>query len=370
MSKELFNDFHYALCYDYDREVVMKQRAHAWVALRALKLVSDSGKAKKLVELLSYYVSDVWEGAWLPDTLIVDMQYGHIFKMDSDPQRLGRDISQEQWMKVPYDELKKKLSGQRLCLEYVKDSPVLMEQYRSHPEVGGHLPNRVIAISQTIADMLKMSEYPLIFYARNKTSKVFAGDLMQQKVKDLSVSPIFSPRQIALMFFILAHYITDAHMPLHCDLRDFGKDRSIMGRLPPDLHPSIEERWESSFPEKNKLMLHEYLTESIDKVVSSLPDGSIIKIDTDDKYRLTPTVSEAVGDEWQEMVNVARTSYAVSRKWIDASYKNADALVAAKSEEFKDVTNRIFHDAVESVARLWLKAWGRFIGKAASNEIS
>jgi len=67
----------------------MKQRAHAWVALRALKLVNDSKKAPNLVELLSYYVADAWDGAWLPDTLIVDMCYGHIFKMDSDPQRLA-----------------------------------------------------------------------------------------------------------------------------------------------------------------------------------------------------------------------------------------------------------------------------------------
>lgn len=67
----------------------MKQRAHSWVALRALKLLDDSGRVPKLVELLSYYLSDVWEGVWLPDTLIVDMQYGHIFKLDSDPAVQG-----------------------------------------------------------------------------------------------------------------------------------------------------------------------------------------------------------------------------------------------------------------------------------------
>jgi hypothetical protein len=350
----------------------MKQRAHAWVALRALKLVSDSKKAEKLVEMLSYYVSDVWDGAWLPDILIVDMQYGHIFKMDSDAQRLGQDLSQKPWMAVSYNELDKKLSGQRLCLKYAKDSPVINVPYMSHPDIGGHLPNRVIALSQTIGDMLKMSDYPLIFYARNKTSKAFEGDLMQQKVKDLSASPIFSPRQIALMFFILAHYITDAHMPLHCDLRDYGSDRSTMGRLPSDLHPSIEELWESYFPEKNRLMLSGYLTESIDKVVCSLPEGSIIKIDTDDKYKLETAISRTVGDEWQEMVYIARTSYAVARKWIDASVKNINdlATVSTEKDEFEDVTNRIFHDAVESVARLWLKSWERFVGQAESSGVT
>jgi hypothetical protein len=341
----------------------MKQRAHAWVALRALKLVNDSKKAPNLVELLSYYVADAWDGAWLPDTLIVDMRYGHIFKMDSDPQRLGSDISQEGWMRVPYRQLKKELRGRRLCLEYVRSSPELLKPYKSHPNDGGNLPNRVIAISHSIGDMLKMSDYPLIFYARKKKRKAFELDLMQQKVKDLSLSPIFSARQIALMFFIISHYITDAHMPLHCDLRDFGGDRSKMGRLPGDLHPSIEELWESYFPTKETLVLHEHLRLSIDEVVSSLPDRSIIEIDTNDRYRLTSRISRTAGDEWQEMVHIARTSYAVSRKWIDAPYEDVDDLIAspAKREEFKDVTNRIFHDAVESVARLWLTAWQRFI---------
>jgi len=341
----------------------MKQRAHAWVALRALKLVNDSKKAPNLVELLSYYVADVWDGAWLPDTLIVDMRYGHIFKMDSNPQRLGSDISQEAWMRVPYRELKKKLRGRRLCLEYVRGSPVLRKPYKSHPTDGGHLPNRVIAVSHTIGDMLKMSDYPLIFYARKKKRKAFEKDLIKQKVKDLSLSPIFSARQIALMFFILSHYATDAHMPLHCDLRDFGGDRSTMGRLPGKLHPTIEKLWESYFPPKKTLVLHEHLRLSIDEVVSSLPRGSIIEIDTNDKYRLTPRISRTASNEWQEMVHIARTSYAVSQKWIDAPYENVNDLIAspAKREEFKDVTNRIFHDAVESVARLWLKAWERFI---------
>jgi hypothetical protein len=95
--------------------------------------------------------------------------------------------------------------------------------------------------------------------------------------------------------------------------------------------------------------------------VHSLPDCSIIEIDKGDRYGLTPTISKTKGDEWQEMIYVTRTSYAVSRKWIDAPFKDADELVAAKSEEFREVTNCIFHDAVESVARLWLKAWDRFI---------
>jgi len=340
----------------------MKQRGHAWIALRALKLVDDSKLEPKLVELLSYYISDVWDGAWLPDNLIIDMQYGHIFKMDSDSKQLGHDISKEDWFRVPYTELKKRLAGKRLCLEYVKAFDELNKPYRSHPDVGGHLPNRVIAVSHSIGDMLKMSDYPLAFYARGKKPESYSKQLTDQKVADLSLSPLFSGRQIALMFFILSHYVADAHMPLHCDLRDCSWGAKLKRRLPDGLHGSIEELWESYFPPKEKLVLYEQLRTSVKDAVSSLPKGSPIEIDSNGEYKLDPNIYSPKSDEWVEMVHIARTSYAVSRKLIDKDYKDAKELIKspAKSEEFKHVTNCIFHDAVESVAALWIKAWTRF----------
>jgi hypothetical protein len=342
----------------------MKQRAHAWVALRALKLIDDSQQAPKLIELLSYYISDVWNGAWLPDTLIVDMRYGHIFKMDSSSEWLAHDISHEDWFRVPYTELNKKLVGKRLCLKYAKDSEELEKPYRSHPRVGGHLPNRVIAISQSISDMLKMSDFPIAFYARDEKPESYSNQLTAQKVSDLSLSPIFSARQIALLFFVLSHYIADAHMPLHCDLRDYGGKRGkLKRRLPAGLHPTIEELWESYFPTKEDLVLHQYLRTSVKDVLSSLPSESLIEMDTNSEYQPNSKISSTVSDEWVEMVHIARTSYAVSRKWIDKPYADVSELTnsPAKLDEFKHVTNCIFHDAVESVARLWIKAWRRFV---------
>jgi hypothetical protein len=212
--------------------------------------------------------------------------------------------------------------------------------------------------------MLKMSDFPLAFYARGKKPATYCKQLTAQKVKDLSLSPMFSARQLALMFFILSHYVVDAHMPLHCDLRDFGSEKTnLRRRLPQELHPSIEDQWESYFPTKEELILHEHVGTSVNEIISSLPKQSIIEIDTNDKYKLNLDISPLVGDEWLEMVYVARTSYAVSRRWIDRPCKNVSELTnsSTRSEEFKDVTNCIFHDAVESVARLWMKAWKRFV---------
>lgn len=336
----------------------MKQKAHAWVALRALKLIDDHKTAPKFIELMSYYLSDAWEGAWLPDTLIRDMMYGHIFKLDDDPKYLGYDITVRDWRKLTYSSLKRGLSGKRLCLQYVKDAPVLRHPYWVHETASGHLPDRVIALSHSIADMLKMSDYPMAFYVQKKRSKIYMKEnLSDMKVKDLTLSPNFSARQIALSFFIMSHYICDAHMPLHCDLRDYGSGSKR--RLNRKLHPSIEAKWEKQFPSEEDIILHDYAKKSLkDVVIGRIPEDSIIKIDTSSKYPFGKRLTKMKYNEWDEMVNICRTSFAVSRKWIDDDHKTADDI---DDSIFEEVTNYIFHDAVEAVARIWMKAWDRFV---------
>jgi hypothetical protein len=356
----------------------MKQKAHAWIALRALKLIEDSGadNTDTLVELLTYYISDVWEGAWLPDILIRDMGYGHIFKMDDDPHFV-KDVDTQGHRKVPYADLKKKLKGTRLCLEYAKDCPVLDDPYWVN-ETDGQLPSRVIALNHSIIDMLKMGDFPMAFYLKDVDSTEYKADLLSKKVKDLSISPNFSARQISLTFFIASHYVADAHMPLHCDLRDKSKKRLDTGnrerRLPEGLHPGIEKVWEKSMPPKKYLTLHGYTQDSINNVIEKLPKKSLIALDTNPDYALNTILYKSMPNEWDEMKNICRTSFAVSRELIPKSFEeiksdvgpnrcsknkvfNEAEVLKVIDGDFEDVTNRIFHDAVESVARLWYRAW-------------
>ncbi|MDH5683946.1 MAG: hypothetical protein ACETVX_02425 [bacterium] len=342
----------------------MKQRAHAWVTLRVYKLLDDSKKTPKLIELLSYYLSDVWKGAWLPDTQLGDMRYGHIYKMDSDPKMLGLEQKEmTDRFSDDYKTLKANLKGKRLCLDYIKDSDELDKPYRSHPEKGGHLPDRVLALSHTIADMLKLSDYPIPFYVKGKSPRTYKDNLSGQTIKNLSLSPNFSARQIALMFFMLSHYICDAHMPLHCDLRDYGGKGSKTRRLPDALHPAIEETWEEWFPVHEKLALHDYTKKTVDEIVMDFPPETQIEIDKNETFELNPEgISKVKRDVWREMVYITRISYAVSRKWLPTkSYPNAKKPINDIGEkEFKDVTNRIFHDTVESIARIWFNVWETF----------
>ena len=85
-----------------------------------------------------------------------------------------------------------------------------------------------------------MADYPIAFYSKEEKSKKYIEFLTEKKIKDLSLSPNFSARHVALTFFMLSHYICDCHMPLHCDLRDFGL-KGKGRQLPKKLHPSIEE---------------------------------------------------------------------------------------------------------------------------------
>ena len=363
----------------------MKQKAHAWITLRALKLIDDSNKrnTKKFVEFMSYYLSDVWDGAWLPDSLIKDMKYGHIYKMDNTNAFIPK-IEEETFYQVMYPELKKRVSGKRLGLEYSKDCEELEKPYVNF-EDGGNLPDRVLALNNSIADMLKMGDYPIRFYLKKKPSEMdLTADLCYQPIKNLSQSPNFSARQIALTFFIVSHYISDGHMPLHCDLRDMDADignGNLVRRLPAAIHKGIEEVWEDYFPDKETLTIHDYTPESISTVVSSLPGDSIIELDkAGSKYAVSNKFTVTMPNEFCEMDNICRISFAVSRKWIPQSFeeieakigkdkckkeasalKHADLVSIIGEEEFRDVTNRIFHDAVEAVARIWLKAWNQFL---------
>lgn len=363
----------------------MKQKAHAWIALRALKLIDESNKkyAKKFVEFMSYYLSDVWDGAWLPDSLIKDMKYGHIYKMDSSNAFIP-NISEETFYLLPYDELREMVTGKRLGLKYSKDSVELEKPYNVF-EGGGNLPDRVIAVNHSIADMLKMGDYPIRFYLKKKPSENDpAADLSDQPIKNLSKSPNFSARQIALTFFIASHYISDGHMPLHCDLRDMDADvgnGTLVRRLPDALHDGIEEVWEDYFPDKETLTIHDYTTESISTVLNSLPDDSVIELDkSGSKYAVSRKFTVTMPNEFDEMENICRIYYAVSRKWVPQSFEEIETKIGKEKckkkasplkyddlvsiigeEEFIDVTNRIFHDAVEAVARIWLKAWNKFL---------
>lgn len=338
----------------------MKQRSHAWIALRALKLIDDlieedmlPKRVRLLSELLFNYLPDVYEGAFIPDTLIVDNATGHIFKMElmaDDPD--GR-------FSADYGTLKRRQRGKRKSLEIAKGVDVLNQPYKAHKR-GGNLPNRVLSISNSLSDMLKLSEFPFGQYVKVKRARAYrtSGGYSGAKVKSLDLAPNFAGRQIALMYFVLSHYIADAHMPLHCDMRDASFDQNR--RIFKGFHPKLESYWESNIP--GSLVFLALPSMSLDDAVGRLPEGSIFAPLADGTATFNFRPLAAGRDEWEEMTDVCRTSFALSRHLIPNGVKTLDDVIEFRSkEELEEASRAIFSDAVKTVAAIWVKSWMRYV---------
>jgi hypothetical protein len=364
-------------CEEGGKESAMKKRSHAYIALRALKLIDDETKdsssawrrqARKLAELLFFYLPEVYEAAWLPDSVIVDLSTGHIFKMGATAEETGiADVAEDQRFKATYSTLKRRLVGNRLSLEAAKGASVLRDPYRSNPDLGGELPNRVLALSHGIGDQLKLSDYPLDFYVKPARKRGFAkaaktaGGMSGVRVDTLSLAPTYSARQIAMSCFILSHYVVDAHMPIHCDIREYRHPTLGMS-FDDRFHHRLEKEWEDQVPEESALQTME--SRSLDECLDTLPVGSVFSQLGVGPYSLS--LVRLKRGEWEEMVDVCRVSFALSRKWIpDGAATVADIRghrtpEHTPAEDFESLTLSIFHDAVEAVARIWLKSWLRY----------
>jgi hypothetical protein len=89
----------------------------------------------------------------------------------------------------------------------------------------GGLPYKVDHLSRVIADLRKLRAY----------------------------NDQFSQRQIIYLYLLASHYVVDACVPMHCDLRDDppSEEESSKPRgsyFPPSLHGQVEELFERAVP--------------------------------------------------------------------------------------------------------------------------
>jgi hypothetical protein len=91
----------------------------------------------------------------------------------------------------------------------------------------GGLPYKVDHLARVIADMRKLRAY----------------------------NDQFSQRQIIYMYLLISHYVVDACVPMHCDLRDDppsagDTDKPKGSYFPASLHGQVEELWERAVAPK------------------------------------------------------------------------------------------------------------------------
>ncbi len=199
----------------------MKHCSHIYVANKAIEFLYEGLKnaktpegkpassstktalrksAKKLQELLRFHSDEITEASWAPDAVLCDMATYHTFKLFTEQDFPG-------------------------CAKFARETHERsgVKYYRA--KAGGGLPYKVDHLAHVIADMLKLRAY----------------------------NDAFSMRQAMYLLVLLSHYVVDAHVPMHCDLRDDppqpgdntkppGVNRYFSG----DVHGDIEQRWEDA----------------------------------------------------------------------------------------------------------------------------
>jgi hypothetical protein len=327
----------------------MKKYTHAWLALKAVELLkSYSGRFNKsrnerlerFLEFISTYPSTFVRGAWFPDTIIKDnVQGGHTWKYSLDAAN-GRIVN----YRPP---------SHNRCITFVKSK---LEQKVSLEESISDLPDRCEALSQTIRDMI------LITNALNEKRN---GDVI-----------VFNNSQVANFFLMLSHYTCDAHVPVHCDRRDFY--------TPSKVHPDLEAFWEKE--------IEKYYKVSTKREQFDLDENQNLQRNTNREgfeesilYKCDEILSNSTWDDmkgsgdwrkflgktnnnlWDYLVSVCFVSFHMSLEMFPDPAPDAvdyDKVRIMDVSPFKEAVIKyspeILADAINSVSLLWLATWERW----------
>jgi hypothetical protein len=334
----------------------MNQRTHAWIAIRAIKLLEDEGQMSTLVDLLKPYTQEASIGAWIPDKR--DAKPGgaqtqnHIFKIGPfDGARKTRFV-------VTRKKLTNRLGPERLITGFLDKYTAILDEtwwkgsYKADPSPGKHLANRAMALTINNVDMLILGD-PAV------------QALVPGRIGFINQVPgnvRCSAGQAAIFFFMLSHFIADALMPCHCDDRDLSDYDN-------GLHMELEGHWS-----------HEVGTyfEDDNLIRPGLNDDDILKqaASVDGKFGINfqnrvPNLGS--DDIWEEMVLLCRASFALASIIAPHDkypYKPGPQVMApfdslfAQNQQGRDLLSEIdrviMSDAVLNVAAVWKHIWTRF----------
>lgn len=334
----------------------MNQSTHAWLAVEAYRKVvacseTPEGKKKKLdglARLLGANLGDVVIAAWLPDSLIKDMAYGHIFKnsLYAGSQVKRFTLSKKDLLA----QLPDTAQTPKIAFDLISDD-WWKQPYRVKAN-GGHLPARVNSLCQTARDMLKMGD----------DAVVALTGVRKKGAESINPAFRFSPRDAAMIFWMASHYIADAHMPFHCD------NRALASTAKQKTHCDVEALW----GEQVARLFHakEILDKEPDIILGTKPPSGSKFTDIDFGQNLAPLKNN--GDPWKEAVYICRASFATSFALVPSSIATVDDQKTEVSLQdilsagicgedcFWQISRAIMADAADAIARFWQDAWCDF----------
>jgi hypothetical protein len=274
-------------------------------------------EGKVLQRMLMHYQDAISEAAWAPDDILNDKSQYHTFKLFTDQEFPDSSRSD-----VPKETHRDKY-------------------YRLIGSGSGGLAYKVDHLARVIADMDKLRKY----------------------------NDRCSMNQIMYQYLMLSHYIVDAHVPMHCDLRDDppSADDKIKPRngvyYPEALHGEIEQLWE-------------------DAVIPVAIKEDIIKPDRKDYDKSAPKLSQQVQFNVMDDAHCdAIKPYLVPNDdlmgyMVDLCIQSKDRALnlfpigtPAKwdQDNFFKMTRDIFADAIGNLITVWIWIWSEKQGSAQAS---
>jgi hypothetical protein len=313
----------------------MKKFTHAWIAFKAIERLktaelkpADRKYADFLINWFENHKDGVIRGAWYPDTVIVDNGISHIMKY----------VLQNEPSFTPFGSLPKT----SLLFKNGKASALIQRGLSIDKKY--NLPERCEALSHAVIDNFK---------------------IQQCEEKGSSLTP--TDNHIALLIFMLSHYIADAHMPLHCDNRPGTLDHF-------NLHDAIEQVWEVevvrfyAVDRPNQRFLYNPAGFPLLKEEPSYAD-SILKSVEDELMQQKFQVGYGTGNKnvLEYMHTVCRYSCLLSYTYLPQGFTQDQLdqqtlqLMDHAGLPFREMSRISLSDAVDAVARIWLHDVRRYI---------
>lgn len=261
-------------------------------------------EAKILQRMLMHYQDLISEASWAPDDILNDKSQYHTFKLFTD-----RDFP----------------DSRRFAREIHED-----EYYRTTG--GGGLPYKVDHLARVISDMDKLRKY----------------------------NDRCSMNQIMYQFLLISHYIVDAHVPMHCDLRDDPPSAGDTSKprngdyYSDEIHGKIEQIWEDAV---TPVAIAEEIIRAKRKDHDS-PETELspeIKFNVTDDSHCDEIIPYVIPDNnlMKYMIDVCiHTKERALRLFPVGDPFNWDR------EGFPEMTRNIFAQAIGNLITVWIWIWG------------
>lgn len=326
----------------------MKKYTHAWLAFMAIKRLEDKKQelpgtdreyAESLIGWFKNHKDGVIRGAWYPDELIKDMADKHVLKFaPSDKAPQGAKL-------IPA-EGRKLLPAEYLLFKYGQASPVKPQAFCVVDEKD-NLPDRCESIAESVIDHLKVQE---------------------NEDKGSPVSP--TDNQVALWLFMLSHYVADAHVPVHCDSRQFSEGKNIHGQMEKvwddevNKYYHIDDKYERFFYDTDG-----YPVPACDFNSDKTYQTSFLRAVADElsKREFDVDFGKNNNNVWDFMNAICHHSYLLAYSFFPPEYgpdnitlKNWDKLASPPELSLKKLSTAVLADAIDSISRVWFRIWRRY----------